>query len=60
MYNINGISYSPKISNVIIKILNRNSDNNDPTQLTEKIENLHPSTTQFKAHIENKDEFVSN
>jgi len=60
MFNINGISYSPKINNVIIKILQRNSDKNDPAQLTERIENLHPSTTQFKAHIENKDEFVTN
>ena len=60
MHNINGISYSPKINNVIIKILNRYADKNESTQLTEKIENLHPSTSQFKPHIENKDEFVSN
>ena len=60
MYNINGISYSPKINNVIIKILNRDAEKNDASQLTEKIENLHPSTSQFKAHIENKDEFVTN
>jgi len=59
MYNINGISYSPKINNSIIKILNRSSEKNNPEQLTEKIENLHPSTSQFKPHIENKDEFVN-
>ena len=60
MHNINGISYSPKINNVVIKILNRFAEQNDPLQLTEKIENLHPSTSQFKPHIENKDEFVTN
>ena len=60
MYNINGISYSPKINNVIIKILNRHCDKNEASQLTEKIENLHPSTSQYKCHIENKDEFVNN
>ena len=59
MININGISYSPKINNVIIKILNRWADKNDSNQLTEKIENLHPSTSQYKPHIENKDEFVT-
>jgi hypothetical protein len=59
MVNINGISYSPKINNVIIKILNRWADKNDASQLTEKIENLHPSTSQYKPHIENKDEFVT-
>ena len=59
MYNINGISYSPKINNVIIKILNRYSDKNDIGQLTERIENLHPSLTQYKPHMDNKDEFVS-
>ncbi len=59
MFNINGISYSPKINNVIIKILNRWADKNDSNQLTEKIENLHPSTSQYKPHIENKDEFVT-
>jgi len=58
MFNINGISYSPKINNVIIKILNRFSEKNDSGQLTEGIENLHPSTSQFKSHIENKEEFV--
>ena len=60
MYNINGISYSPKINNTIIKILNRDANKNDHNQLTDKIENLHPSTSQFKPHIENKDEFVTN
>lgn len=59
MYNINGISYSPKINNSIIKILNRYSEKNDAKQLTDKIENLHPSTSQFKPHIENKEEFVN-
>jgi hypothetical protein len=44
---------------VIIKILNRWADKNDASQLTEKIENLHPSTSQYKPHIENKDEFVT-
>lgn len=58
MFNINGISFSPKINNSIIKILNRDSTKNDSNQLTEKIENLHPSTSQFKPHLENKDEFV--
>jgi hypothetical protein len=60
MFNINGISYSPKINNVIIKILNRHSEINNQIVLNDKIENLHPSTSQFKSHIENKDEFVSN
>ena len=60
MFNINGISYSPKINNVIIKILNRHSELNNSIILNDKIENLHPSTSQFKSHIENKDEFVSN
>ena len=60
MFNINGISYSPKINNVIIKILNRHCEINNPIVLNDKIENLHPSTSQFKSHIENKDEFVSN
>jgi translation initiation factor 4E len=59
MFNINGISYSPKINNVIIKILNRHSELNNSIILNDKIENLHPSTSQFKSHIENKDEFVS-
>jgi hypothetical protein len=44
---------------VIIKILNRWADKNDSSQLIEKIENLHPSTSQYKPHIENKDEFVT-
>jgi len=60
MFNINGISYSPKINNVIIKILNRHSELNNSIILNDKIENLHPNTSQFKSHIENKDEFVSN
>jgi hypothetical protein len=60
MFNINGISYSPKINNVIIKILNRHSEINNQIILNDKIDNLHPSTSQFKSHIENKDEFVSN
>ena len=59
MFNINGISYSPKINNVIIKILNRHSELNNSVILNDKIENLHPNTSQFKSHIENKDEFVS-
>ena len=59
MFNINGISYSPKINNVIIKILNRHSELNNSIILNDKIDNLHPSTSQFKSHIENKDEFVS-
>ena len=59
MFNVNGISYSPKINNVIIKILNRHSELNNSFILNDKIENLHPSTSQFKSHIENKDEFVS-
>lgn len=59
MFNINGISYSPKINNVIIKILNRHSELNNSFILNDKIENLHPNTSQFKSHIENKDEFVS-
>lgn len=58
MFNINGISYSPKINNVIIKILNRHSNINGHHQLTDKIENLHPNTSQYKPHIDNKDEFV--
>jgi hypothetical protein len=60
MFNINGISYSPKINNVIIKILNRHCELNNSLVLNDKIENLHPGTSQFKSHIENKDEFVSN
>ena len=44
----------------LIKILNKDSEKNNPNQLTDKIENLHPSTSQFKCHIENKDEFVKN
>ena len=60
MFNVNGISYSPKINNVIIKILNRHCEINNSLVLNDKIENLHPSTSQFKSHIENKDEFVSN
>ena len=59
MQNINGISFSPKINNSIIKILNRDSTKSDSSQLTEKIKNLHPSTAQYKPHIENKDEFVN-
>jgi translation initiation factor 4E len=59
MFNVNGISYSTKINNVIIKILNRHSELNNSFILNDKIENLHPSTSQFKSHIENKDEFVS-
>ena len=59
MFNINGISYSPKINNVIIKILNRHCELNNSLVLNDKIDNLHPSTSQFKSHIENKDEFVS-
>ena len=59
MENINGISYSPKINNVIIKILNKHSDKNDAYQLVETLDNLHPEQSQYKAHIENKDEFVN-
>ena len=59
MDNINGISFSPKINNCIIKILNKSIDKNDSAALTEKIQNLHPSSSQYKPHVENKDEFVN-
>ena len=55
----NSIINGGLINNVIIKILNRWADKNESSQLTEKIENLHPSTSQYKPHIENKDEFVT-
>ena len=60
MDDINGISFSPKINNCIIKILNKSSENNDSSTLTEKIDNLHPNTCQYKKHIENESEFVTN
>ena len=59
MDNINGISFSPKINNCIIKILNKSIEKNDSAALTEKIQNLHPSSSQYKPHVENKDEFVN-
>ena len=59
MDNINGVSFSPKINNCIIKILNRHTDRNDSGQLTDLINNLHPSTSQYKPHLDNKEEFVN-
>lgn len=59
VYNINGISFSPKINNCIIKILNKDAKHNSHEQLTDIIDNLHPSTSQYKVHMENKEEFVS-
>ena len=60
MDNINGISFSPKINNCIIKILNKNSELNDANKLIEKIENLNPKNSQYKKHSDNSAEFVNN
>lgn len=60
MDDINGISFSPKINNCIIKILNKSSEKNKSEKLTEKINSLHPSSCQYKKHIENQSEFVNN
>ena len=58
MYYVNGIAISPKINNCIIKILNRDSKHADTDRLTSEIPYLPPETVAFKAHLENRDEFV--
>jgi len=58
--NINGISYSPKINNSVIKILNRYSTKNDKKYLSKVIDHLPPDDSQYKCHMDNKNEFVSN
>lgn len=58
MYYVNGITISPKISNCIIKILNRDAGHGEPERLTTEIPYLPPDTVNFKAHLSNKDEFI--
>lgn len=58
MYYINGIAISPKINNCIIKILNRDSNHSDSERLTADIPYLPPESVAFKAHLDNRNEFV--
>jgi hypothetical protein len=58
MVDINGISYSPKISNCIIKILNANINKGKKDYLSVDIPHVHPNSSQYKPHMENAKEFV--
>lgn len=58
MYYINGITISPKISNCIIKILNRDTIHCEPSRLTTDIPYLPPESVNFKAHLVNRNEFI--
>lgn len=58
MYYVNGITISPKINNCIIKILNRDATHSDVERLTSEIPYLTTSSVAFKAHLENRNEFV--
>jgi len=58
MYYVNGIAISPKINNCIIKILNRDAKHADNDRLTSEIPYLPTETVAFKAHLENREEFV--
>jgi len=58
MKTINGVSYSPKINNTIIKILNNDASMGDKRLLSDNIEHLHPNTSRFKPHMENSEVFV--
>jgi len=58
MKTINGVSYSPKINNCIIKILNNDTSMGHADVLRCGIENLEPYQSQYKPHMENASEFV--
>jgi len=58
MYYVNGIAISPKINNCIIKILNRDANHAESERLTDEIPYLPSESVAFKAHLENRNEFV--